>query len=206
MSTPRPEPYMWITWLSKLMTGEISCEWQTWFKTHFTGYDKVPSDFDLAKWTVEHNMLLRELRLDLQKEAQYTYLEAQNQFRYQHALGAVISGKPDLIMHGKDKSITVYDAKTGQQRGSDNIQVMLYMNFLPKCHDRYKGETLEGCVVYNLQNRVKIQAAAVDKKFIDNVDYFARIITAEEPPLKNPSKQDCKFCDIPKSECLERFE
>lgn len=57
-----------------------------------------------------------------------------------------------------------------------------------------------------VENRVKIQVAAVDKKSIDNVDYFARIITAEEPPLKNPSKQDCKFCDIPKSECPERIE
>jgi len=100
----------------------------------------------------------------------------------------------------------VYDAKTGQQRGSDSIQVMLYMSFLPECHDRYKGETLSGCVVYNLQNRVEIQSSAVDKKFKDNVEYYTKIITGTEPPLKNPSKQDCKFCDIPKSECPERVE
>jgi len=188
------------------MTGDTSCEWQSWFKTHNTGYDKVLSDFDLAKWKVEHTRLLRELRMDLQGKSTYTYLEGQNQFRYDLPSGATISGTPDLICHGRDQIITVYDAKTGQQRASDQIQVMLYMHFLPMCHDRYKNKSLDGCVVYNLQNRVSIDVKAVDKSFLDNVDYYLNILSSTTSPLKAPSKGECKMCDIPIADCPERIQ
>lgn len=28
--------YIWITWLAKLLSGETVCEWQYWFKAHFS--------------------------------------------------------------------------------------------------------------------------------------------------------------------------
>ena len=35
MAELRPNgPYIWITWLTKLLTGEHSCEWASWFKAH----------------------------------------------------------------------------------------------------------------------------------------------------------------------------
>ena len=33
-STPRDFPYIWATWLPRLLTGENSCEWAVWFKAH----------------------------------------------------------------------------------------------------------------------------------------------------------------------------
>ena len=28
----RQSPYIWFTWLTKLMAGEAQCEWASWFK------------------------------------------------------------------------------------------------------------------------------------------------------------------------------
>ena len=28
-------PYIWVTWLNKLITGDQSCEWAYWFRTQF---------------------------------------------------------------------------------------------------------------------------------------------------------------------------
>ena len=55
MAQKRPgSPYIWVTALSKLLTGENSCEWADWFKAHHQGWTKPPSDFDSATWMLEH--------------------------------------------------------------------------------------------------------------------------------------------------------
>jgi hypothetical protein len=205
MTRRRKSPYIWVTWLSKLMAGEQTCDWMGWFKTHHQDFDKVPSDFDLAKWTMQHNQLLRELRQDLELESTEQYMENQNGFKYTFG-GATISGKADLICHFGDGSICVYDAKTGKERISDQLQVMIYMHLLPLSHERYLGKSLKGCVVYNLDKRIEIRAAAIDKKFIDGLHYYLDILLREDPPGRAPSKSECRFCDIPKSECPERVE
>ena len=40
-------PYIWPTWLPKLLAGLDSCEWKIWFQVHHDGrsWDKLPSDF-----------------------------------------------------------------------------------------------------------------------------------------------------------------
>jgi len=40
MSVLRRSPYIWVTWLTKLMAGEAQCEWASWFKAHHK-YDKL---------------------------------------------------------------------------------------------------------------------------------------------------------------------
>ena len=54
----RPNPFIWVSWLSKLMAGEKQCEWASWFRSHYI-WEKVPSGLDLAKWTADHAQLLR---------------------------------------------------------------------------------------------------------------------------------------------------
>ena len=37
MPQRRDQPYIWTTWLPKLLTGENSCEWAIWFKANYQG-------------------------------------------------------------------------------------------------------------------------------------------------------------------------
>ena len=50
----REHPYIWTTWLPRLLTGENSCEWAIWFKAHHQNWDKVPSGFNQAQWMLNY--------------------------------------------------------------------------------------------------------------------------------------------------------
>ena len=60
----RDGPYFWVTWLTKLLTGENSCEWSAWFRArHDSGsWEQVPGDFDRAGWQMAHTAMVNEAR------------------------------------------------------------------------------------------------------------------------------------------------
>ena len=60
MPIPRESPYIWTTWLPKLLTGDNSCEWAVWLKAHYQDWAKMTSDFNQADWLVKHTALLNE--------------------------------------------------------------------------------------------------------------------------------------------------
>ena len=37
-------PYIWVSWIAKLLTGENSCEWAAWFKAQHetSSWGKTP--------------------------------------------------------------------------------------------------------------------------------------------------------------------
>jgi hypothetical protein len=204
MVSKRDNVFVWITWLAKVMAGEQSCEWASWVKAHHENYDKAPSDFDSAKWKIDHTRKLRELRLERQKKGERVFLEGENQIRYNAPHGMSVVGRPDLITI-KDSAPTIYDVKTGQRKASDQVQVLIYMYLLPLTIEAYRGKKPAGCVVYN-EIRLKIAYDAVDAKFIDDFKYFLGVIGSIEPAIKVPSRNECRFCDIAKTECAERVE
>lgn len=200
---PRNGIYVWVSWLSKLMAGEISCEWQSWFKAHFQGYDKQPSDFDQARWMQEHTDGIRGLTARLRKARLQVTLEGQNSFNYRTQTGITIAGKPDLIAIG-EKAV-VWDVKTGKQRASDQIQVMLYMLMGPySCAvlNGWSGAPIEGRVYYPKLD-LEVPAPLVDAAFIERVKSFCALFEESDPPLRSPGG-DCMWCDITKKDCPER--
>ncbi len=54
-------PYVYPTWLPKLLAGLDRGEWKIWFQVHHDGktWDKLESDFDLTRYNIEHTELLR---------------------------------------------------------------------------------------------------------------------------------------------------
>ena len=76
----------------------------------------MPSDFDSARWNVEHTDLVNRLIEELEELGCELFIERQNSFRVQSAnSGMVVSGKPDVIARFPDDRTVIYDAKTGQQ-------------------------------------------------------------------------------------------
>ena len=204
MTVARPGLYVWVTWLAKLMAGEVQCHWAAHFRTRFMGYAKAPSDFQAAAWMVVHNQCLDELCRECSTAAA-VFKEDQNQFRVTRKSGMVISGKPDLIALDSSGGATVYDIKTGSPRHSDIIQVMLYMLFLPYGSPVYKGKKISGSVVYK-DSRTAIPASAIDKEFEGRVTYFLNLLETEEPPRRCPSATECRYCDLTRADCPEKIE
>ena len=183
------------------MAGETSCEWAPWFRTNYQNWDRPPSDFDLTTWQIAHTRLLREIRQ--KSSAQRVLVENQAQFYYERDSGLVLSGKPDLVLLDGTDGVVV-DAKTGQPKASDRIQVMIYMRCLPEAH-RLMGDTeLAGRVVYQDGHVIEIPPERIRGEFEDQFQYFLDILDSDDEPARVPSERECGFCNIGAGDCPER--
>ena len=149
MTKQRDNVYIWVTWLSRLLVGDASCEWASWFKAHHTSYAKASRDFSLSTWKMNHTRLLNDVRDRLESDGHTVFTERENSFKLQGNSGALVSGQADLIGVAPNGQMTVYDVKTGAQRDSDVAQVMIYLYALPLVHGSpWKGKSLDGCLMY----------------------------------------------------------
>ena len=205
MAEKRDVPYIWVTWLTKLLVGENSCEWAGWFRANHEGwsYDKVPSNFDSAEWQLKHTELLNKVRSEVEIDQTTIFTENQNAFTLRGRT-AILGGKPDLITVS-DEVGTIIDAKTGQPSPSHHVQVMLYMYAVSKALRQYKGINFSGKVVYP-DHEDSIPSSAVDDTFIKNLSHLIQRVASTEPARKVPSKMECSFCNITSSDCQERIE
>ena len=138
----RAFPYIWTTWLTKLLTGESSCEWAAWFRAHHQGWERPPSDFNFAQWQIDHTALLNDTRRKFEDSGYHVRVEGQNAFRLQGRI-ATLAGQPDLIVPSNDH-ILIVDAKTGVERASHVAQVMVYMYALPRASRAVPGRPHRG--------------------------------------------------------------
>ena len=188
MPTPREHPYIWATWLPRLLTGENNCEWAIWFKAHHQSWERVPSTFDQAKWMLDHTALLNERIANWTVGGHDVDIEAQNRFEL-HGRTATLAGRPDIIARREDHA----------------VQVMIYLYAVPKAIERYRDVKLRGQVTYR-DHTVRISADAVDEQFVQNLGALIRRISSDEPARRVPSRQECRFCDISAADCPDRVD
>lgn len=205
MAIQRDIPYIWVTWLTKLLVGENSCEWAAWFRANHEGksYDKVPSNFDATEWQLKHTELLTQVRAEIEGDGRTVFTEGQNSFNLKGRT-ATLGGKPDLITVSGDLG-TVLDAKTGEPSPSHHVQVMLYMYAVPRALHQYRGVTFEGKVIYP-DHEDHIPSTAVDDTFINNFSNLIQRLASPNPARKVPSGMECKFCNITVADCPDRIE
>jgi len=205
MGIMRTEPYIWTTWLTKLLVGEEFCEWGAWFKTHHQSYNKVPDSFDRTAWQMEHTALLTDILGGLESQQYAIFLERQNYFTARgKQSGITIGGQPDLIAT-KGSYGLICDAKTGQPRPSDHIQVMIYMWAIPYALRQYSAMSFDGKVIYR-DHEIEILNSAINEPFINNLAKLIQRLGSADPSRKVPSAIECRFCQIANSECPERIE
>ena len=206
MATKRREAYIWVTWLKGLLIGDQSCVFPSWTKSHFQNLDKVISDFDFTTWRISHTRLLREVAKERTAAGEIVTVERQNKLTYRIA-GATIGGQPDLLAVSTDgEKVTVWEAKTGKTRESDKAQTMIYMYLVPRAIPEFKDKVIDGVVVYK-DRRITIPAESVtDEDFELNLLYWIEVLASDAAPPTIPSATECRFCDMPSSECPDRVE
>ncbi len=203
MATPRQEPYVWVTWISKLLAGESQCEWAAWFRAHHQ-YERLSSDFDVASWTAEHTALVRDRVASLKADGYDVWVENQNAFRLRGEHGITLAGKPDIIA-ARDDELAVIDCKTGTPRVSDQLQVMVYMIVLPHAIERFRGRVLDGEVCYR-QERILIEPFKITPQLKDLLRRTMHQVGGAAPLERVPSHGECRWCDISRRDCPQRIE
>ena len=203
MARRREHSYLWATWLSRLLAGGSSCEWATWFRAHYEGWARPPSDFDSARWMLEHTALVNEARESREALGYEVFTEGQNAFRLRGKL-ATLAGKPDLIAI-KGRDAVIIDAKTGKPSPAHSTQVLIYQYAVPLARPDYRGVEFRGHVIYPDSN-VVIPASGVDRRFVERLGSLIRRLADETPARRVPSAGECRFCDITAADCPERVE
>ena len=196
-------PYIWVTWLAKLVVGENSCEWAGWFRTqHETwSWNQVPDTTDWTTWRMAHTARINEVREDYEAKGYTVFTENQNWFRLR-GNSAALGGKPDLIAR-KGSVGTIIDIKTGEPQSSHGVQVIVYMYAIPRALGQYRGVTFDGKLVY-ADHEVPIPSSAVDDKFVGNLAQLITRLSSSAPARKVPSRTECGFCNIARLDCPER--
>ena len=215
MKTKRDKVFIWPSWISKLVAGEVQCEWCYYFKAHYK-IDKAKStNFSLATWTINHNNLIKARRAELEALGYTVRVEDQNSFYYTPpGKNYTISGKADIvaIKSGVDdgcdvEEYIVEDAKTGKCKTSDFVQVLFYMYMLPVAHASYIGKDFSGMIVYRkgVGNQTVPSDAKNDVKLKNNIWSTINLIAGEEVHCRRvPSYNECQRCDICKGDCPSR--
>jgi hypothetical protein len=204
----RAERMVWATWLAGWMAGDSHCDWKVGFKSRYRGYEKVPGDFNLDRWTVEHTVQVREAVRSLAVREDWTIgVEDQNSLSvpvlglgYQGVVK--VAGKPDILAVSQDE-VRVVDVKTGNPRVSDSVQVMIYLWMIDKS-PKFSGKKLSGSVYYSQTRTWK--EIKLPKEFEDQLLGFVRTLGTGEELRKSPSLRECEHCDISKVHCPERIE
>ena len=203
MPQRREQPYIWATWLPKLLTGENSCEWAVWFKARHQGWTRRPSDFDPVQWQIEHTALLTETRDRFLASGYQVFTENQNAFRLQGKT-AVLAGRPDLLVVNGD-DVLIIDVKTGTERPSHTAQLMIYMYALPKALQQYREAKIRAEVFYPTRTHV-ISRGSIDQSFIRRLVALIQRVAAPKPPPTIASASECRFCDITANDCSDRVD
>jgi CRISPR/Cas system-associated exonuclease Cas4 (RecB family) len=189
----RESPYAWVTWITKLVSGEATCEWALWFRArHY--WDKLESGADLNSWTADHDALVTWRAKKLRADGLTVFLERDLRLE---GKTATISGKPD-IGYDHEGVFWFEDCKTGKKRDSDHVQVLMYMWLYSF---RYKVP-IRGRVVY------KDAVIDVDHERLTNIkDAVLKLIamaTSNSAPSRSPSPSECRSCNIPSYYCEDR--
>ena len=196
-------PYFWVTWLTKLLTGEVSCEWATWFRArHESGsQEQVPGDFDRAGWQMAHTAMVNDSRERWEELGCEVFTERQNSLSLKGESGT-LGGRPDLIARKGDAG-TIIDVKTGKASPSHIVQVMIYMYAVPWAIGRHQGVVFDGQVAY-ADHAVDIPAAVVDDKFVERLSQLIGQLAPDAPVRRVPSPGECRFCPITAADCPDR--
>ena len=98
------------------------------------------------------------------------------------------------------------DIKAAKPNLSHEIQVMLYIAWLPLADGRYREVKLSGQVYYGEDAGIDIPATEIDDRFKEITAGLITSLTSKTPPRKAPSASECRFCPISSQYCPERRE
>lgn len=197
--TPRPRPYLYVTWIAGLLSGGAHCYWAAWLKAHHQ-YEKVQdgNSDQLSKWIAQHDRVVLARVKELKKQGWRVTIEAQNKFTLRGELGDV-AGKVDYIADKAD-AVLFGDVKTGKPKPDHVWQVREYMTFFGLADKaRVSGKRILGEVVYK-DHTVSVTCDPSER---EHISAEAKRALGPAEPKTTPSQADCRYCDI--ADCPDRF-
>lgn len=192
-------PSFWVTHLAKVLVGEQPCLLQPWLQGRFTLPRRQSGD--LADWKANHTELLQKTVRERADAGWKCRTESFFRVTGQHG---IVSGKADLILQQADKRPRIVDCKSGKPKDSDTMQVMLEQVLIPLAWNA-PGMQFEGEIVYANGNGIVLMPQDAAKQR-GRIFTMIRELATMARPAPSPSRDSCLFCDVPDSECGQRWK
>ena len=98
------------------------------------------------------------------------------------------------------------DAKAAKPNPSQEIQVMLYMTWIPMLDPRFRKAKLSREVYYGEEAGITIPASRADQRFKEITAGLIGRVTSKTAARRAPSPDECGFCPISSQYCPDRRE
>lgn len=208
----RDDPYIFVTWITGILSGEDVCAWRAWFRSNFEAAKRADREVDFTAWTSEHDALVQADVVALIEAGWSVYREKQNAFRIVGKSGAVFGGKPDIVaVRGREG--LVIDRKTGKRKRKDIWQLVVYLYWLR--HEQVAHQALVGLSDHEICGELRysdgglpivMTPADITPEMIQRMKLEIRRAGGEEPPARSPSVGECGFCDVTRDDCPARID
>ncbi len=200
-------PEFWVTSVAKALSGDQPCLLSVWLPGR-TYIKRTPRDpAQQALWNTQHSEQLMATQDRLSATGASTIMK-EHYFKMAGRT-AKLAGKIDLIGlfvsdDPSERTIwRVVDCKGATPSDAHVVQVMIYMAVLPRILPESKHATIDGRVVYPTHTvEISQDQAAV---FAPQLWALMNRLGDSEKPAASPSRDACRFCDIPESLCTERY-
>jgi len=191
-------PTVWTTHLAKALVGENACLLQPWLTARFK-FDRRGDETALVQWKANHTTLLTDIVAQYRKDGFKCQVE-----RFFKAPGRFVNltGKADLIAQKTDVRPLIIDAKSGSPKDSDVAQVMVEMLAVPLAWQA-PAMVFDGLVIYPT-HQVKVTPAEANGLRSKAFGLLKQLGTMARP-APSPSRDNCLWCVVPKSECPDRW-
>lgn len=189
--TKRRKPYVYVTWITKLLSGESACWYAAWYKSQHK-YDKVPDDFpDREAWIKKHDAITNRREAELIEAGYLCKKEDAAEFTLQ-GQRADLAGKPDLVAMKGDAALVV-DAKSGKAKLADHWQVLIYLFALPRTwltNFKVAGE------IERVEVNAREYVRALGEAETASIVHAMQTMGAPIAPIASPGPSECRYCDI----------
>lgn len=201
-------PYIWSTWLSKLLVGDNSRLWASWFKAQFDSKSggKAEQVNNPTCWQIGHTDMLNRKAQQLREQGYEVTRENRNHFTVNvKCLNVTIAGQCDRTARQGDLP-WIIDVMSERTRLAEQALVMLYLYLFPLAKPELQGLTVKGLLVYGDHEEV-IKPEEVGRQFKQVFEgLVGRLANTREPAGKVPTWSECQCCDISRTHCPERVE
>jgi CRISPR/Cas system-associated exonuclease Cas4 (RecB family) len=193
----RGQPFVWITWLTRLLSGEDKCEWPLLMRSRFW-MPKEPVTDRMREYQDAHRQLVKMRVAELEHQGLYVNVEDDNKLAHKGKSGTMLTGIPDIAVI-QPSTMTYEECKSGKRRPSDHVQVLLYAQLAKQ--NRVDKE-ITGNIVY-LDGIESVEMTRLSEITHGFVDLMSRINSENVP--RRPSPMECRFCKV-RSFCDERAD
>jgi hypothetical protein len=206
MVIPRDNTFIWVTLVTKFLTGNGSCLWSAWYQANHQDYKRAPSNFDSVQWKVDHANLLDKIEPVYRQKYDIVQREWQNTFRFPGRSGAILTGTPDIVGISSSE-LVIGDAKTGKKKDEDWAQMLLYLHYFPLVFpDVCQGLKPRGEIIYADGTKQEVYKEEFNEGFKERVTKILQTMSSPTPPPRTPSSNECGYCKLAKEECPDRID